>query len=82
MGTINLEDKQRRLANRLHRLEGQVRSIEMRLATDDYEQTLNQFEAVIAAAKGCYSLYLETVFDQELPAIYRAKLIKRLVSKL
>lgn len=53
------DQEQRKLIARLHRLAGQVRSLEGLIVKQDNQQAIGQFEAVIAAAKASLTYYLE-----------------------
>ena len=56
------EQEKRQLIARLHRLEGQVRALEAKLANDnDAITTVIQMKAVIAAARGCLNEYARSV---------------------
>ncbi len=78
----NLQTEERQLLNRLHRLEGQVRSLERLLSGGNTDLIISQFEATIAAAKGAYNLYLETLLASGLSDVEKTKLLRRLVNKL
>lgn len=79
MGKENLE---RQLVSRLHRLEGQVRSLERVLAADDPQQVVTQFEAIIAAAKSALILYLETLEASGVDEATRRKIYNQAIKKL
>lgn len=71
---------ERQIVSRLHRIEGQIRSLERVLGQDEPEQAVTQFEAIIAASKGALALYLDTLADTD-PKLYR-KLSARILKKL
>lgn len=74
------QSKERQLVSRIHRLEGQVRSLERVLGSDDYNQALIQFEAVIAAAKAALNNYAEIIVaDETIPLDERRQILSRLI---
>ncbi len=74
------QSKERQLVSRIHRLEGQVRSLERVLGSDDYNQCLIQFEAVIAAAKAALNNYAEIIVSDETISLdERRQILARLV---
>lgn len=76
------ENRERQLVGRLHRLEGQVRSLERVLAADDPQQAVTQFEAIIAAAKSALVLYLETLESAGVDEVTRRKIYNQAIKKL
>jgi DNA-binding FrmR family transcriptional regulator len=75
------ETEKRRLVARLHRIAGQIRGLENRLNSREHPLLLlNQFEAVISAAKSVMQSYVGEVIDQ-LPTEDRSQLIRRLIRK-
>lgn len=78
MGTI---EKERQLMNRLHRLNGQVAALERVVATQEPEQTLNQFEAVSSALKASLALYIEMTLENEEDPLTRQRLITRIIKR-
>ncbi len=71
---------ERQIVSRLHRIEGQIRSLERVLGQDEPEQAVTQFEAVIAASKAALVLYLESIAETD-PKLYRtlsARIIKKI----
>jgi len=82
MGKKQLEEKEHQLLGRLHRLEGQVRAMERTLAKGDPLMTVTQFEAIIAAAKSCLTLYVETTLgDETIEAKTRTTIIGRIIQR-
>lgn len=74
--------EQRKLIARLHRLAGQVRSLEELIVKRDNLQAIGQFEAVIAAAKASLVYYLEAglLIDSDIDGQERKQLL-RLIRK-
>lgn len=83
MGKNELDRFERSLLSRLHRLEGQVRSIERLLAKNDHDQVVIQMEAIIAAAKSCLIEYATTILDdQSVTLTEKQRLLRRLTNRL
>lgn len=78
----NQENVERNIISRLHRLEGQVRSLERVLGQDQPEQAVTQFEAIIAAAKSALVLYLASLAETDISPALHQKLISRVIKKL
>ncbi len=76
----NKENIERSIVSRLHRIEGQIRSLERVLGQDEPEQAVTQFEAIIAASKSALVVYLETITETD-PKLYR-KLSARVIKKI
>lgn len=83
MGKNELDQTERKLLGRLHRLEGQVRSIERLLSKNDRDQTVVQLEAIVAAAKSCLTAYATMIIDDEAVSLAeKQRLLIRLAAKL
>lgn len=75
-----LDSEKRKLINRLHRIEGQVRSLERQLSDMDNLSVIGQFDATISALKGCLSEYIALALKDDLSEERKAKIIARLIS--
>lgn len=79
---INNKSPERQLVGRIHRIEGQVRSLERVLGTGNVDQALTQFEAIIAAAKSSLNFYIEILMSSnEIGLEEKQKILSRLLGK-